>query len=294
MKIFLAHFKLGIMSYFEAIHFIRKHKLYWYFFIPALLMLGIYYLGTKVASWSADWVPGVGCTTCENMNDTIWFLLELLLYITLGLILMKFAKYIVVIVLSPLLAVLSQVVEKKVTGNYYPFELKQTLHDVKRGIRIALRNIMWEYIIFLMILIVAFIGWESPTSSPVFYLTYLVGFFYYGFSFIDYINERRRLNIDQSIHFMRKHKGLAVAIGAVFSLMILVPVDIGQMFNFANFLDEPFKHILTFIWQLILWALASMAPILAITAATLAMHNLVDLNNNLWSKRSSEQSVNEN
>lgn len=294
MKIFLAHFKLGITSYFEAFHFIRKNKLYWYFFIPALLMLGIYYLGTKIASWSAAWIPGVGCTSCENMNDTIWFLLELLLYITLGLILMKFAKYIVVIVLSPLFSVLSQVVEKKVTGNYYPFELKQTLHDVKRGVRIALRNIMWEYIFFLIILIVAFVGWESPTTSPIFYLTYLVGFFYYGFSFIDYINERRRLDIDQSIHFMRKHKGLAMAIGGVFSLMIFVPVDIGQMFDFSNFLDDPFLHVFTFIWQLILWGLASIAPILAITAATLAMHNLVDLNNNQWSKSTSKQFNNEN
>jgi len=186
------------------------------------------------------------------------------------------------------------VVEKKVTGNYYPFELKQTLHDVKRGVRIALRNIMWEYIFFLLILIVAFVGWESPTTSPIFYLTYLVGFFYYGFSFIDYINERRRLDIDQSIHFMRKHKGLAMAIGGVFSLMIFVPVDIGQMFDFSNFLDDPFLHVFTFIWQLILWGLASIAPILAITAATLAMHNLVDLNNNQWSKSTSKQFNNEN
>lgn len=294
MKTFLAHFKLGLTSYIAAIIFIRQHKLYWYFFIPALLMIGIYYLGEKVSSWSADWVPGVGCTSCQNMNDTIWFLLEILLYITLGLILMKFAKYIVVIVLSPLFAVLSQVVEKKVTGNYYPFELKQTLSDVRRGIKIALRNIMWEYIFFLLILIVAFIGWESPTSSPIFYLTYLVGFFYYGFSFIDYINERRRLDIDQSIHFMRKHKGLAISIGGVFSLMILLPVDIGEMFSFNNFLETPFVHVFSFFWQLLLWILASIAPILAITAATLAMHSLVDLSTNQWSKPSSKHSDKEN
>jgi len=280
---FFRHFALGIKSYWKAISYIRTHKLYWYLPIPAALMLIIYYVGSRIASWQSSWDPELGCLECSNMNETIWFMVKMLLSISLGLVLMKFAKYIVVIVLSPLLSILSQSVEKKLTNNKYPFSLRQTLHDVRRGIRIALRNVMWEYIFFLIILIVSALGWEKAHKSPVFYLTFVIGFFYYGFSFIDYINERRRLDIDQSIHFMRNHRGLAIAIGTIYSILILVPVNLGQMINFTGFLDHPFETLGTVSLQFILWFLASSAPILAIVAATLAMHELVDLNTNKFS-----------
>jgi CysZ protein len=285
---------LGFKSYLVALKIIKRYRLYWYLPIPAVLMLIIYYLGSSVASWQASWDSQLGCLECRTMNDTIWFLLKLLVSISLGLALMKFAKYIVVIVLSPLFSVLSQVVERKLTGNKYPFNLQQTIHDVKRGVRIALRNVMWEYIYFLLILAVVMMFWDDPFNSPIFYITYLVGFFYYGFSFIDYINERRRLDIDQSIYFMRKYRGLAIAIGSVYSLLIFVPVDIGLMLDFSNFLDNPYSKIGQTLLQLLLWFLASSAPILAIVAATVAMHDLVDLSSNVYSEKEIEESTDEN
>jgi CysZ protein len=279
---FFKHFALGIRSYWKAIGFIKTHKLYWYMPIPALLMLLIYYVGSQFASWQSDWSAEEGCLACGNMNETIWFLLKMLLSISIGLILMKFAKYIVVVLLSPMLSIISQVVEKKLTNNKYPFSLQQTLHDVKRGLRIAMRNVMWEYVFFLLILIVSALGWDEVHKSPFFYLTFAIGFFYYGFSFIDYINERRRLDIDQSIHFIRNHRGLAIAIGSIYSIFILVPVDLGEMVNYTGFLDHPFETLGTSVFQFSLWMLASIAPILTIVAATIAMHDLVDLSSNIY------------
>jgi len=276
---FFRHFGLGMRSYWKALKFIKEHKLYWYLPIPAMLMLLIYYVGTQFATWQSSWSLEEGCMACRNMNETIWFLLKMLLTISIGLILMKFAKYIVVVILSPLLSILSQIVEKKLTNNKYPFNLQQTLHDVKRGLRIAMRNVMWEYVFFLIIMLISALGWEEAHKSPIFYLTFAIGFFYYGFSFLDYINERRRLDIDQSIFFIRKHRGLAVAIGSIYSILILVPLDIGYLFNFSNFLDAPFYIIGRNLLHVTLWLLASLSPILAIVAATLAMHELVDLNN---------------
>lgn len=276
---FFRHFGLGMRSYWKALKFIKEHKLYWYLPIPAMLMLLIYYVGTQFATWQSSWSLEEGCMACRNMNETIWFLLKMLLTISIGLILMKFAKYIVVVILSPLLSILSQIVEKKLTDNKYPFNLQQTLHDVKRGLRIAMRNVMWEYVFFLIIMLISALGWEEAHKSPIFYLTFAIGFFYYGFSFLDYINERRRLDIDQSIFFIRKHRGLAVAIGSIYSILILVPLDIGYLFNFSNFLDAPFYIIGRNLLHVTLWLLASLSPILAIVAATLAMHELVDLNN---------------
>src|SRR5690606_4083313 len=135
-----------------------------------------------------------------------------------------FSKYLVVILLSPMISHLSMKTEKILTGNTYPFSFNQLIQDIKRATKIVIRNLMWEYFFFLIILIVSFLGWENPRSSPVFYLTFVIGFFYYGFAFLDYINERRRLDIDESIIFVRNHRGLAIAIGGFYSLLILVPL----------------------------------------------------------------------
>jgi CysZ protein len=282
---FFQQLLIGFKSYMEALAIIKKYRLYWYLPIPALLMLIIYYLGSSVASWQSSWDSQKGCVDCQTMNDTIWFLLKLLVSISIGLALMKFAKYIVVIVLSPMISILSQKVERKLTGNKYPFNLQQTIHDVKRGVRIALRNLMWEYIYFVLILIAVMVFWDDPFTSPIFYITYFIGFFYYGFSFIDYINERRRLDIDQSIYFMRKHRGLAIAIGSVYSLLIFVPVDIGILLDFSNFLEKPYYKIGQTALQLLLWFLASSAPILAVVAATVAMNDIVGLSDNVHSEK---------
>lgn len=282
--IFLQQLGIGFRNYYKAIGFIWKHKLYWYFPIPAVLMLVIYFTGSELTQWQASWNPQNGCIECVTMNSTIWFIIKMVMSILIGLTMMKFAKYIVVILLSPLFSILSQRVEKELTGNNYSFSFSQTLHDVKRGVRIALRNIMWEYFFLSLLIGVAYIGWGSPTSSPIFYLTYFIAFFYYGFSFIDYINERRRLDINQSIHFMRNHRGLAIAIGSIYSLLILVPVDIALMLDYSNFYDAPFQTLGNSLLQLILWLLASASPILAIVSATLSMHELVDFNSNQWSQ----------
>jgi CysZ protein len=109
-------------------------------------------------------------------------------------------------------------------------------------------------------------------------LTFVIGFFYYGFSFLDYVNERRRLNIDESILFIRKHRGLAIGIGSVYTFLILMPVDLGVIFSFTGFKNTSFFiALIQYIFHILLWISASAAPILAIVASTIAMNDLVDL-----------------
>lgn len=268
---FFSDFFFGLKAYWKAIKFVRQHKFYWYILIPAVLMLWIYKIGENIQDRKS--VPHA-----ENMNEITWFILYMLLEISIALLLMKFAKYLVVILLSPLLAHLSERTERILTGNKYPFNFNQFLKDVRRGIRIAVRNLLWEYFFFLLIFIVSFLGWEDPKSAPVFYLTFVIGFFYYGFSFLDYVNERRRLNIDESILFIRKHRGLAIGIGSVYTFLILVPVDLSVIFSFSGFKNTNFFiALIQYAFHILLWISASAAPILAIVASTIAMNDLVDL-----------------
>ena len=129
------------------------------------------------------------------------------------------------------------------------------------------------------------LGWQDAKESPLFYLIFVIGFFYYGFSFLDYINERLRLNVDQSVQFARKNRGLAIAIGSIYSVMIWVPVELSALFDWSSCAGPglngtgggPFHFLYNFVLNLLLWICASFAPIWSIVAATIAMNDLLDL-----------------
>jgi len=275
---FFKNLLFGFKAYIKAVKFIIKHKWYWYLAIPAVLMLIIYKLGAMVMNHHI-------ATRAENVNEIVWYLIYIMAEIAIAILLMKFAKYLVVIILSPLLSSLSMKTEKILTGKTYPFDFKQLVHDIKRAMKIVVRNIMWETLFIIIIFIVSYIGWEDPAKSPIFYLTYAIGFFYYGFGFLDYINERRRLDMDQSITFVRDYRGMTIAIGCVYSVLLLVPVDLGALFDWSNFGEDATGTLGRFFLHLFLWLCASAAPILAIVAATIAMHDLVDLGTNEYSQK---------
>ncbi len=267
---FLKNAWIGLRAYRKALTFINDHRLYWYVLIPAVLMLGIYEIGFVIQMHQPKY-------EVNNMNEIVWFLIRLLVEISIAMLFMRFAKYLVVILLSPLFSHLSQKVEYILTGNTYRFSMQQLIHDVKRGFRIAIRNIMWEYFFFIIVYIVARIGWDEAEASPLFYLIFVISFYYYGFSFLDYVNERLKLNVDQSIQFTRKNRGLALAIGGVYAIMIWVRVDLKALFDWSTFGENPFEFLYRFVLNLFLWMCASFAPIWSIVAATLAMNDLLDL-----------------
>lgn len=247
-------------------------------------MLIIFQLGTRIINRNID-------ADLSNMNGIVWYFIMATIDISVAILLMKFTKYIVVIVLSPLLSHLSQRCEKIMTGNTYKIEFKQIIKDVRRGVQLALRNIIWEYFFFFVILIIAYIGWNEPKQSPLFYITFLIGFYYYGFSFIDYDNERRKLDELQSISFVRSHRGLAMGIGMIYSLLILVPVNLTTLFSVSDYHNLMFKDYLKILLHFSLWICASIAPILAIVSASIAMDELKRETPEDFSKENLEESI---
>ncbi len=249
-----------------------KHGLYLYIIIPAVLMILLYKGGELLVSRHT-------LSEVSTMSEIIWYVFMLLIDITLGLMLMTFAKFMVVIILSPLLAYLSERCENILTGNTYPFNLEQFWKDIKRAIRLALRNMFRQYLIILPIYLVAWLIWDNPSETPLMWIIFLVSSYYYGFSFIDYINERRKLDYMKSIEFVKAHKGLAVSIGGCYALMIFGPVDLGIVFSFKGYdATNVCQSFLTIIYHILLWVLASAAPIIGIISATLAMNELGFLN----------------
>lgn len=129
-------------------------------------------------------------------------------------------KYLFLIIGSPVFAYLSEKTESIIEGKDFPFSFVQLLNDVYRGIRLALRNTLWQTVFTISILLLSlfpFIGWITPV------IMLFVECYYYGFSMLDYSCERHKLTPSQSIEYISKHKGLAIGNGMVFFLMHLIP-----------------------------------------------------------------------
>jgi CysZ protein len=267
---FLSSMYLGIRMYASAWRFIVLHKLYWFAFIPGGLMVLIFFLGHKLQLHTPDFEP-------KNVNELVWFCIQLSAEIFIARFLMGFAKYLVVILLSPMLSHISQKTEKIVSNNSYPFKFSQLWKDVKRGMRIAFRNITWEIFLFGLIFCVSLMGWGTIQDSPIHFLIYLVSFYYYGFSFLDYINERLKLSFEQSVRLVRMNRGLAMVLGAVYSLLLWNFIDLSFLYQWKGDQLGVFDGMYNIIKTLILWIMASFAPVWTIVAATLAMHELYDL-----------------
>ncbi len=271
---------LGYKNYVKGILFLIQHKLYWFALFPLILFAGIYWLGLYFESieYSIGYEIKSKAQGPETMREVTWKSVKMLFFDSLHIVFTKFTLYIVVIILSPILALLSERIEKILTGNQYKFGLRQLIHDIKRGMRIALRNILWEYTFIVIILGIASFFGGTIKNVLIFSIPVAIGFYFYGFAFIDYINERRRLNIQQSVYFVSKRKGLAIAIGSIYSIFFL-----SFFYVFRSYPTLPSATSTQLLWGSIIvitFILAAFAPILAITSATLSMHELVDLSKN--------------
>jgi CysZ protein len=105
-------------------------------------------------------------------------------------------------------------------GKDFPFNLTQFSKDIARAVKIALRNLLWQTVYIISILILSFIplfGWIAPMVAL------LVECYYFGFSMLDYSSERNKLSSSQSIEFIGRHKGLAIGNGIVFYMMHFIP-----------------------------------------------------------------------
>ena len=221
----------AIQAYFQTHRFIIKHRLWKWIFIPGLLYallfcVGIYFFW-KSSSYAIEFTllkTGVKDWIQKMQNSWLsWFVIfaQVILHLVLMLFYFSLFKYLFLIIGSPLFAYLSEKTEAIMEGNDFPFSFTQLLKDIVRGIRIALRNMLWQTVYAVSIFILAFIpviGWITPLIGL------MVECYYLGFSMLDYSSERHKLSTSQSIAFIGKHKGLAIGNGMVFFLMHLIPV----------------------------------------------------------------------
>lgn len=226
---------LSIKSYGKAISFVFAKGLWLYFIysiiISALLTFGGFEMIRHFTDVLEVWIMSYFTVDNEDswfgfFGGALHFLLSIGLKILFFFIFSTFSKYILLILMSPIMAFISERTEEIITGKVYPFNLAQFIKDIARGVLIALRNMFIEFgFIFLGFLIVwiPVIGWIGALFLIV------LSYYFYGFSMIDYVSERRRMGISQSVAYVRKNKGLSIGNGFVFSLFFTIPLIGGML-----------------------------------------------------------------
>lgn len=290
---FFKEFALGIKNYWLGLKFLIKHQLWWYVIFPIALFAGIFLLGNYFQQLGIGISKDVeqNISEIKTINGLVHKTLRIIFFDQLHFLFTKFTMYFVIMCLAPVLAIVSEKMEEILTGNKYKWNLIQILKDIKRAFILNIRLILVEYVFILALLgLGTLVGGEAKWYIA-YAVPFLIGFYFYGFGYVDYILERRRLNIRQSVHFVSKHKGLSVALGSIYASCFL-----GFDYMWRKFETIPSDNKSQILWGtvlVLLFILAVSAPILAIASSTLSMHEIVDLSTNEYAVKVNNQNKNE-
>lgn len=214
----------GLSAYGRAFRMISSMGLWGYALLPALitiaLMTGIGYsaygLSDNLGAWIVGWWPwDWGAGFIDGLGAWLGGIL-------IGLLGILLLKYIVMVLVSPFMSILSEKVEAQLTGNYSnaSFSIGGAISDLIRGLRLSIRNLIRELFFTFILLLIGLIplfGWIAPV------LIFLVQSFYAGFGNADYTLERH-CSVSQSVRFARRYKGLMMGNGTVFMLLLMTGV----------------------------------------------------------------------
>ncbi len=222
---------IAVQSYFKAHQFIKANRLWKWIIIPGIIYAilfatGLYFFG-KSASFVIEFLSvkiGLKAWVDNAHSRVLGFFFALggiMVWLILLLMYFSWFKYMWLIIGSPIFGYLSEKTESIIEGKEFPFRFADLWKSMKRGISLAFRNLFWQTVYSIALLLLSFIpvvGWISPLFAL------FTECYYFGFSMLDYSCERQKLTAHQSIEFIGIHKGLSVGNGLVFYVMHALPV----------------------------------------------------------------------
>lgn len=242
MKFFSDFFK-GAGNCFKGFGVLFERGLWPYMFVPLALWLlmwigsiyGIVLLADGISDWlngffhfdsipeEGHWLSWARPFLVSKLSFLISWILKLVFWFMSG----TFVKYLLLMLLSPFFAYVSEKTDEKLTGNNFPFSVKQLLKDIFRGVAISLRNMILEYFLIFVCFIITLMFPPLVFITAPFLL--LAGWYFIGFSLMDYNCERYKFGVNKSIQFMKKNRGYACGVGFVYSLFLALPTFPGHV-----------------------------------------------------------------
>ncbi len=242
-------FSDGIRTSFKALPFMFKHKMLIWFLPAFFLTLALSYGAFALIDMAVDFVDrlytnafgahsldvfGEGVIVMDCIEEVCIalgsYMLGIVVWVGLFWLKIKLLKYVVLAFLGPVMSVISDVTEEKLTGVKHPFSLKKFIRDVFRGIRTALLYLFIELFLALLLLVVALVaGWVFPVLLPFLaplevIVAFIIGAFFYGAVALDYVWEREDVGALGSLGLAYKSRRLAVGIGVPFAIWMAIPI----------------------------------------------------------------------
>lgn len=234
-------FLKGLKSHKQAFKFLIKNKLLYFFLFPIAFNFLIYFSGLSLLNdftllttqYLESFLEGFGASEDwwvlflnKFFSISIWLVSKVFFFYIFSL----FGGYLTIIFLSPVFTYLSEKTASIQKGKIYNFNFTQFVNDIFRAILISIRNILVQLVMVFVIFLIGFVpvlGWGIAII-----LNLIIVSYFYGFSFLDYTNERNQLSIKESVKIVRRKKGLAVGIGLVFYLCFFIPILGGVISSF--------------------------------------------------------------
>lgn len=221
----------GIKSVMSAFSFIKQNgmmKAYiWIFVVMILVFVGGVGATFKMRDVVNEWVmdgpwgrmlaEGTLPSWMEPVSGHVMTTIMMIVFLFLSVMI---SGYVALILLSPLFSYLAQKTYAIVTGKKLESSFKLFVWGIVRGIGISLRNMLFQFLIVLLL----FIGTFVPVVGivcPI--LIFVVDAFYVGFCMTDYSLELKGMNISESIRFGRQNRALMTGLGFLYSIVLKVP-----------------------------------------------------------------------
>ena len=158
----------------------------------------------------------------ETTSGWLAPVVEWLIWALLLVVKLKLTKYVVLVVMGPLLAAVSEAVETQITGTTFSFSWRRWVKDAVRGFRSAALLAAFEW---SLTLVLWGVGLAVPVLSPITLpLAWLLGAWAYGASAMDYVWEREGRGAWAGLGASLKRSGIALQVGVPFALWMSVPV----------------------------------------------------------------------
>lgn len=213
----------GIKAYAGTLKLISKLGLWKYFGVPmlisfltaSLIVISAYTFADNFGHYiSKLWIWEWGKETFLMISQ----ILSAVLILVLGFVLYK---HIVMALSAPFMGPVSEKIENHLLAvERHQHRETSFSEQLWRGIRINVRNLLMEIGWTIPLLLIGFIPVIGIAASI---LLFLVQAYYAGFGNMDYTLERH-LKYDESIKFVKQHRGIAIGNGIVFMLFLLIPI----------------------------------------------------------------------
>ena len=242
-------FSDGIRTSFKALPYMIQNKMLIWFLPAFFLTLALSYGAFALIDMAVDSVDrlytdtfgghsldvcGEGMIVIDCIEEVFRaigsYMLSIVIWVGLFWLKIKLLKYFVLAFLGPVMSVISDVTEEKLTGVKRPFSLKKFIREVFRGIRTALLYLFIELFLALLLLLVALVaGWVFPVLLPFIapleiIVAFTIGAFFYGAAALDYVWEREDVGAFGSLGMAYKSRRLAIGIGVPFAIWMAIPI----------------------------------------------------------------------